>query len=808
MESTLCPKGKYQEYTHKHVLFTHAFFDLIKERAALFPDGIFLDRVSEVASFHHQPDNAPFPAVAWLCTLGDRYSAGMDRKSEEESDLEKKSREAYRRLPLRCIFDEVALDPERGETSRHAYGLKILDPHSADALIPDQWKGEDPELPAAYRKIWTSFIEDFMALCGTQQVTSRLFEEALLGSLERTTWSIPSSTMDIPDISLYDHLRTSAAIAACLFRFHQARGDLADLSAIKNDSIDKFRFLAGDLSGIQNTLFTLKSQGVRGVNKILRARSFLLGAVAEAAALQALEAFDLPRSCLVQQAGGRFLILAPHLNNGGEILESLRKRFDAWLLENYTGSLALNLALSEPFSGQDFKAGRFQTNLLRIGHAVENAKHRPLQTCGQGVLKREFPLDRECSACGARPAQPAFKEDEEYRCSTCQRELTLGRRLTSMDFAIWAKNLDMIATPAHVLGLDLFLVRSKDLPSISQKIISIQCLRPEERKGPWAQRIIANYVPRFADKSALQNPRYKGIEAPESSDGAETIPKTFAHIGAEALEMDTDGRYRGKPFLALLKADVDYLGFIFSRGLKGADINRDRFTLSRLAQLSRMIDLYFTGYLQGLIRREFPDTYTVYAGGDDLLLIGPWRQSLDLTLRISETFCAYTGQNPNITISAGVSLLHPNHPVNRAVSEAEEFLELAKDARRNRICALMEKPLTWDRYRDRLEDARWINGQMTGKESVSNGFIYRILEIARDAEDVAHGDIRKAGWRSRLAYHLARNLKGKTDKEKKEKIANWLEKLGLDNLFQLSGEHPNIFDWRLPISIALYRNRR
>ena len=31
MESTLCPKNKHQRYTHRHVLFTSAFFDLMKD---------------------------------------------------------------------------------------------------------------------------------------------------------------------------------------------------------------------------------------------------------------------------------------------------------------------------------------------------------------------------------------------------------------------------------------------------------------------------------------------------------------------------------------------------------------------------------------------------------------------------------------------------------------------------------------------------------------------------------------------------------------------------------------------------------
>ncbi|HNN56170.1 MAG TPA: hypothetical protein PKG84_07500, partial [Novosphingobium sp.] len=40
----------------------------------------------------------------------------------------------------------------------------------------------------------------------------------LLSLSERFTFAIPSSTVDVPDVSLHDHNRTVAAIAACLHR--------------------------------------------------------------------------------------------------------------------------------------------------------------------------------------------------------------------------------------------------------------------------------------------------------------------------------------------------------------------------------------------------------------------------------------------------------------------------------------------------------------------------------------------------------------------------------------------------------------
>ncbi|HOV84910.1 MAG TPA: type III-A CRISPR-associated protein Cas10/Csm1 [Syntrophobacteraceae bacterium] len=807
LESTLCPT-KNGDSTHKHVLFTNAFFDLVRKENLFFPEGVNCLTVEHIASYHHKPGACNMPGAAWLCTLGDHYSAGMDRRADEESAQRTSSMSGYRTTPLQCIFDELILDEAAlGKPERHAYALEELNPEKPDALIPMAWpdNGTIRDLPNRYREVWAGFWAAFKALGRREPMLSfRLFEGVLLGLLERFTWAIPSSTLDSPDISLYDHSRTTAAIAACLHRYHENRGELEDVKAIRNESQPKFRFLAGDLSGIQETLFSLQTQGVRGVNKILRARSFMMSAICEAATLLILDALDLPLSNIFQQAGGRFLILVPAQEDLEKLVEGFRQRIDQWLLERYTGSLALNLALSPPFSAAGFRPAGLREVMSQTAQAVEEAKQRPLSTRSHGVLKREFPLDSSCSACGTRPAE--IEDEGGLRCLTCDNEIRVGKRLVRANMIVWGQGLPKRWQTTNVLGLEMGLLDKAPDESL-EEVLTVQRTNNDPAPFPWPVKVLANHVPLFRDDYAAHDPRYEWIKDEDTAQGAGE-PKSFMHIAAEALEAETAGGFRGRAFLALLKADVDRLGFLFSFGLRRNEIKDDRLTLSRLAQLSRMMDLYFTGYLKGLLHREFPDTYTVYAGGDDLLLIGPWRQTIELSSRINDTFRSYTGHNPNLTLSTGLTLLKPNHPVNRAAKEAEGFLDMAKDEGRNRICALIPKAITWDRYRERLRDADWIHDRMHDEAPVSTSFVYRVLELAGDAEAVTlRGDVRKAGWRARLAYLLARNIKGRGREDTQHRIIEWLERLKLDDQFKLRGEHPNLFDWRLPLSIALYRNR-
>lgn len=810
MAATLCPIGKYQNYTHQHVLFTNAFFDLMQQFRLSFPHPVDFEKVSRIASFHHRPDASPDQSAAWICALADRYSAGMDRKdSEEETSGNSTKKDAYRHMPLRCIFDEVILDSKRGEPKRNGYPLRSIAPYDTKAMLPLVWQNHDPDLPEKYLKLWSDFWPLFQNLTLTHGITVNLFIEALLGLLEKYTWAIPSSTIDLPDISLYDHLRTTAAISACIFSYHQQLGNVDDLSAVKNDTQPKFRFFAGDLSGLQKTLFTLESQGVKGVSKILRARSFMLSAIAESAALQTVEAFGLTVCNVVQQAGGRFLILVPAVLNCEKILHQLRERFDKWLLEKYSGTLSLNLTLSKPFPPKAFTKGYFSKVFNELTNEIEKTKLQPLMTCHQGVIPQEFPYERACNTCGVRPAQTV--KNNEHRCRTCQQEVELGQLLTSTNLMIWThKGMDR-RSAFDVLGLDLILSKQANPQHPLVEIVSLRNIRPENENSLWALRLFANHIPRFRDEQELQDKRYSKIDD-QLGEPFQGLTKTFAHLAAEALELKEDGTFAGKPFLAIFKADVDHLGAVFSIGLKRKDDLQDRFTLSRMAQLSRMMDLFFTGYLQGFIKRDFSDTYTVYAGGDDLLLIGPWRQMLRLAAAIQESFNAYTGGNRNITISAGLSLLAPSHPINRAVNDAEKMLDSAKESdplNKNKICVFEEnRPISWNEYRASLENAEWVHDQMQGKGGVSTGFVYRILKISDDVEAVARGDVKKAGWLARLAYHLARNIKGINEAERTKRQVEWLQRLGFDRSLDMTNRQADLCSWRLPLSIALYRNRQ
>lgn len=136
-------------------------------------------------------------------------------------------------------------------------------------------------------------------------------------------------------------------------------------------------------------------------------------------------------------------------------------------------------------------------------------------------------------------------------------------------------------------------------------------------------------------------------------------------------------RSRGRKVLGYLKADVDNLGSLFVYGLR--DNQADRNSISRIATMSRMLDLFFSGRVEQLLNIQFNLCYTVYSGGDDLLIVGPWNEIVDFAVTVQDDFRKFTNQNENVTISAGISLLKPGIPVSRSVMSADAALEESKE---------------------------------------------------------------------------------------------------------------------------------
>jgi CRISPR-associated protein Csm1 len=203
-----------------------------------------------------------------------------------------------------------------------------------------------------------------------------------------------------------------------------------------------------------------------------------------------------------------------------------------------------------------------------------------------------------------------------------------------------------------------------------------------------------------------------------------------------------------------LKGDVDNLGRIFQDGLQ-------RPTFAKMAALSRQLNAFFAVYLPWLCRSEYPNTYTVFAGGDDFFLIGPWHSTLKLAQRMKTEFHRYVAQNPDIHFSAGLSMTKPGLPIRQLANLAEEALDEAKSfnpdnrqaASKNAVTCF-NLTVTWEKF-DQLMKRRAGLEELTKEYALSTGYLYALLRYAGMAGEVKTRP-EAALWHAHFCYSTRR----------------------------------------------------
>ncbi len=786
IQATILPKHD-GRYTHRHALWSDYALLAVRQNGAHWPQGLDGKRVEAVAVRHHFP-RSDDPGD-WIIAEADRLASGLERK-QRDADHESRGQQ-LREVQLEALLPKLDLGEGTSPATQQWHPAEEFSPNP---LLPHPASPEDQ--PRRYGQLWDSWSRRYVEIA-KHELSARRFEQAVLGLSAQLLWAVPSSTVDQPDVSLHDHSRAVAAIAACLASWHHAHGAW-EVDAVKNREIQKFRLAALDLSGIQNALFRLA--GRAGASRILRARSFLMGQTVEAALHVLLQRLDLPFSTVLINAGGKAELLLPDLPDLDNRIEEVRSALDQWMVDHWQGDLALILATGPAFAAKEFldrgKHGEVAEGYRRqrdvLAFALEEAKLRPFSAWrgggdfrGSGVI--DAPFDRAhgaCASCGVRPAVVQTELDGQWRCRVCDAAYRLGQRLPNSDgYAMLVPESEADAPAALPGGLKLAPWLDRGHQAISATTFA------RENPGSAVYRRSA-YVARISDPEHRRY-RHAGVHTEEGEAFSAGDIMTFGHIGAEALE-EVEGHMLGRDLLGVVKADVDRLGAIFSKGL-GADRSP-----ARIAQLSRMMDGYFGERLPWILEHEFPATYTVYAGGDDLLLVAPWRFALPLALRLREDFAKFAGQNPNLTLSAGIAFVHPKQPLALAVEEAEDALSAAKASGRNR-CGVFGRTLAWDQLKqtlalsDRLTDA-------VRADHLPPTFLHRMRWFAARRARAEAGEAQAADWNAKWRYHEARLLT-----RAEEKARDGLRQLLLELL--PPPNQPAKAEAEIAITIALWRNR-
>ena len=687
--------GKFWQRTWEYPDKNHS------ELGAIFAEKSGLDGIPDLILNHHSPKKSKNKKLTEILQKADWESAG-----EREDIKESEEAQEVRKEPLRPIFPKIEIDiekMERYEPTEWYYHLTPLKLEK-ELIFPSDNKSsalKAQTLDDQYKAMWKKgFIPEFDKI---SQKNMGAFYTTLYHLLQKYTSYMPSAAYkSVPDIALFDHLKTTSAIADCIY---------------KTGGEEKFLLLGGDISGIQNFIYNIFSpkEAQKGMSKRLRGRSFYISLLTETFAHHILDSLDLSISNLLWCGGGEFIVLAPNTEDIRKIILDTKKRINQSLLKKFQGRLYLAVAYAEGTTLKDFPA------LLKdVKHRLSVEKNKKFSEIFDVSLFEKHPSEKVCPICGND-----FKSGDF--CDECKKQEEIGRNLPKMEYLIEVNGKGLTYEfDICFQDMDISWSLVKDENEICDILKSLE---PEEEK------ISSVIVYRLNNTDFLTN-KVSGY-----MDGS-TLPISlgFKFIGKTAPYDDEKGVWdfeeiaeegKGSKLLGVLRMDVDDLGAILSIGLKE---NR---TVSRVSTLSRTLDIFFSGYINKICEKL--PLYITYSGGDDLFIVGPWDTLMEAAKEIRDSFKEYTCKNPNITLSAGIHHCKPKFPIGSAANIAGEKIEMAKKYGKDSV-TVFEETVRWEteKHADRwngydklLEYAKKLE-EYSEEGKISRSFVYSILGFWRE----------------------------------------------------------------------------
>jgi len=673
-----------------------------------------LSEFSELVQYHHLYEfkNAGIkdPLIPFVI-LGDRLSAA-ERTGGMNADKKFNSM-----VSLLNPFYNIHYKARGNEWGRSKTFFKP-DEMGQKMPVPED-ENEAPNQSEQYQKNINALRDKLSAFSKLEANKSNL--PYLLSILEKHTTFIPSETnqMDVengkeilrdPDITLYDHLRTSAMIAASAYEyilsvnedFAKSCKDAADFNRLLEtcEKEQPFLFVLGDISGVQDYIYTITSKAAL---RSLKARSFQLELMQEVFIHNYLDDCGLSAIHVLYIGGGHFHLILPNTPVVRQKLEEHKNKANEYFRQN---DMNLRLLVTHtPFSAQELegKNGKCFTDVHQIiaGQIREEKAHPLLDELSKEFDDSNHKGAERCKICGKQTDRlfPLASDRESEACLQCLQLSEAGKLLNRYDFIsqVIGENSDLT-----ILGKSFkFNVHSPSEAGI-HFCFNLEKMAPH-----------CVYVP----VSRYKNDDNRGFEG----------------LAEKAI---------GKKYLGTLRMDVDYLGSIFAGGIQNPSI-------SRVATISRFLTHFFRCYLDDILQGLY--VTVVYSGGDDLYLVGAWNDTILAAKRIREKFVQYCGHSIYMTISGGVVVTKPKEPVYRVSRIAEEAEKMAKQHRwldgttpveKDSLClfyhtgdADMVRSRTTTNWKTFVEKTVTLK-QLLGKNS-GNSFLrklYSIEEMYRDAE--------------------------------------------------------------------------
>ncbi len=685
--SSFYPKGDEREvkrvFRWDHPFHTdQVLIELFGERAeeTISHDLMGTSSLRDLAARHHRPRNK----LQSLIRCADWLAAGHERqRSDVEAKLYPMTGSTTKdQQPLISILSRINLpEIKKGPCTDMFYRIQLPElEREKTAEIMHPCTGVDypaTEVQAAYKTHWHNFAQTIRPSPDTPSSFDLIDNfDTILEICRLYQWCLPETTrrQDLSDVSLFEHQKAAAAIASCAFLYHaeQARvGGKLTAKSMQRPDTKKFVLFCGDISGIQRFVYQVSA---KGAYKMLKGRSFFIQLLAEILARKYLETFGLTAANTLYCSGGKFYLLFPNLASTATRLKGLSEAVNGELFDLFSGDLYLRTGW-QVLSGHDLAAAQdgshslsaIWDDLARQVAVDDRQRYAEMATREYERLfgaVPEVPTD-SCPVCHCSMVAHGPGNGGEV-CQTCLDMRTIGQRLKSARYLVMNDTASALGEPSTVtiFGKSLWFCDAE--PKITTDGCFVWSLNSTD-----FIRLVAQA-------------RSTGVQlngAPLVVGGNHTFDQEVKDLQFDDIARQGEGVHR----LGVLRMDVDNLGRIFREGLNNYRHETyvdDRFhSLARITTLSWQLAFFFGSMVPQSMnsRPEWQGKSTVvYAGGDDLFVLGAWQTVPDIALALQSQFARFCCYNPVFALSGGMVISGGKFPIYKSAEMAGEAELMAK----------------------------------------------------------------------------------------------------------------------------------
>ena len=527
----------------------------------------------DLVLYHHNHTKSNYPDLCSILKKADHHSASEREDIDDTQEVNK--------TPLISLFSKIVLEGNDKVDEQYIPLNKLsLDDGSFNNLKPAAKKDTMGgwNLVPEYNRLWDEFNFEF------ELIQNKTDFNTLLALLKKYASTMPSAAYKSKsDISLYDHSKTTAALAVSRYLFNRD----GDVKLTQKDDLNCYLAIEGDISGIQKFIFKISSpqEAQSGMSKRLRGRSLYLTLLCDAIATYIAEELELCEANILFCGGGRFTIIGPNTKMAKEKLAEIKSKLNKFFIDEFNAELYLALVSIECCGDDLAKFGQITRKLSN--KLNEDKKHKFSDNLDEVFnFDEEIKYDDLCSVCGT----PYPKKEGSVVCKTCRKHEKLGQNAANADYMIKCitdKGEGYFIEPANV---DYhFLNKSRD---IADKINSLSktCKKVEVIKLNDTNFLdLANHE---FESNVSFSFSFMGNTVPNLgrfADNHKYMPLYFEHLAKIS---------NGANKLGVLKMDVDNLGLIFSEGLK--ESYDENLGISRVSALSSQLDMFFSGFVNNI----------------------------------------------------------------------------------------------------------------------------------------------------------------------------------------------------------------